>query len=187
MSTVAVPPTEFGRVLDSVRFTLFRLEVQPVYDVGDEVEKAARLGRGDPLIPSDDPDVQAWCATVRSWCARGVTITRVRVHDDPPNQYQRWVRWAGAWNAEAGESMRYMSRSEARSAGLTPAEGLTDWWLIDSARLLVMPFDEAGHPGQYYLDLSPSAVAEACAWRDLAVHHSRPETLEGIAMQGIST
>lgn len=186
MSSVAVSAATIGSALDSARYSLFRLEVQAQYDVGDELAKARRFGNGDPLIPGNDSDVQEWCDLLRRWHNRGVSVGRVRVHDDPPTLYQRWVRWAAAWNIEAGEEMRYMTRPEARAVGLSPADQRVDWWLIDSSKVLFMHFDEQGRPGDYFLDSTPAVVAESCAWRDLAVHHSHPETLTGIALQGIS-
>lgn len=68
--------------------------------------------------------------------------------------------------------MRYLTDREARDIGLLPAAGDSDWWLLDSSRLVVMRFDSQGHRLQNELITDPAVVVKACYWRDLAVHHS---------------
>lgn len=61
--------------------------------------------------------------------ASGRTMDRVRVHDNPPTDSQRWLRWLGKWNSDAGEQIAYLDRSVAIEAGLVPAEGFgDDFW-----------------------------------------------------------
>jgi hypothetical protein len=177
--------SESSDVLDQARHSLFRLELQPEYNVGDGIAKAARFIARRPDDPDADPGMQAWCAKVRSWRDRGIRIERVRVFEDPPTDYQRWERWVGAWNIEAGEVLRYMTRAEAVDCGLLPAAGSIDWWLVDSVRVLQTRYTTNYEIEQQILDDTPEVVVQACAWRDLAVHYSHLEHPQGIAMQGL--
>lgn len=164
---------EWAAQLAGFEASAFRLELQPAYDEpGDSV---ARYLAGDPQDPDDVPEFRAWAAQVRAITDSGRTISRVRVHDDPPNGYQRWERWAGRQTIAAGERIRYLSRSAALAVGLLPAAGPDDWWLLDEARLVVMRFGGDRLVVSELVD-DPERVAQACAWRDLAVRHSTPDT-----------
>lgn len=183
MATV-IPTSEFGEVLLTAKHTWFRLEMQPAYDVGKEIAESERFAAGKPLNPHEEKPIKdEWLNQVRAWRDAGIRIERVRVHEDPPTDYQRWVRWTAAWNIAAGEVMRYMTRKEAHDVGLLPAAGDADWYLLDSNRLLKMHFDSDHRIFRVELDDDPATVVQACAWRDLAIHYSHPETLDGIAAQ----
>jgi hypothetical protein len=108
-------------------------------------------------------------------------MERVRVQEDPPTDYQRFERWLDQWNIPAGEVMRYMTLQRAREAGLLPAAGVNDWWLLDSARLIVMRFDGSGCRIASELVTDPARVLQACQWRDLAVHYSVLARLSDVA------
>jgi hypothetical protein len=185
LSQRVLAPSESAEVLQEVQHSLFRLELQPEYNVGDGVAKAARFVAGDRDDPGADPGMRRWCSKVRTWRDRGIRIERVRVVEDPPTDYQRWERWVGAWNIDAGEVLRYMTRHEAFSCELLPAAGTTDWWLIDSQRVLQTRYTPDHRIDQQILDDTPEVVVQACAWRDLAVHCSHLESFQGIAMQGL--
>lgn len=170
-------------VLLSATRSLFRLELQPSYD-SDAGEGLAEFLAGRPTVPRY---ADAWFDQVRAWRRAGVHVERVRVQHDPPTGYQRWERWVGAWNIDAGEDLRYLSRSKAFEVGLLPEAGTADWWLIDASTLLELHFDEPGRKSHNELTRDPRKIAAACKWRDLAVYHALPETFRGIAMQGIPT
>jgi hypothetical protein len=173
--------TEFGDYLSQVRHTAFRLELQPAYSEPSEQATVARFLSGDPQPPTEVEGLRQWFAQVAAQTAEGVRISRVRVHDDPPTDYQRWERWIGAWNVSAGEDIQYLTRSRAHEIGLLPAAGNQDWWLLDSQQLLVMTFDAQGHRVQNELITEDHRVVQACGWRDLAVHHSAPATRSAAA------
>ena len=77
--------------------------------------------------------------------------------------------------------MRYLTRDRAHEIGLLPAAGDQDWWLLDSAQLIVMRFDREGHRIENKLVTDPATVLQACKWRDLAVHHSVQARLSDVA------
>ncbi|GIL25723.1 DUF6879 family protein [Actinocatenispora comari] len=172
---------DFARSLATFSHTAFRLELQPVYSEPSEHDTVAKFVSGEPEVPTTVEGLRQWFAQVSEQTAAGKRIERVRVQEDPPTDYQRWERWIGAWNIKAGETLRYMTRATAHGVGLLPAAGDRDWWLLDSDRLIVMYFDDAGHRIRNELITDPEAVVQACAWRDLAVHYSVPDQVRDIA------
>lgn len=185
MTRQVLAPDQAGAVFSSVQHSLFRLELQPEYNVGRGLAKVAAFTAGAPEDPGADAGFMAWCDRVREWRAAGVRVERVRVQADVPTDYQRWERWVGAWNIEAGEILRYMSRTEAHACGLLPAAGAVDWWLVDSRRVLQTTYTPDYQIDEQVLDDTPDVVVQACAWRDLTVHYSHLENLQGIALQGL--
>jgi hypothetical protein len=163
---------EFAEQIRSFEHTAFRLEQQRAYDVAAEREMLARFLAGDLTPPTETAAVREWFGHVAAQVAAGKRLERVRVQEEPPTPYQEWERWFGRWNSEAGESIRYMTRQEAHNVGLLPAAGNEDWWLLDSCRVVAMRFDDQGHRLESELVTEPARVVQACAWRDLAIHHS---------------
>ncbi|WP_405149380.1 hypothetical protein OG589_14335 [Sphaerisporangium sp. NBC_01403] len=164
--------TEFGNVLHDFEHTAFRLELQPSYLEAEEAGLLAAFLRGDPEPPTTVGGLREWYDRIAQHVKQGKRIERVRVQEEPPTDYQRFERWLDRWNLRAGETMRYMTRQRAHEVGLLPAAGTTDWWLLDSSRLIVMHFDDEGHRIHNELVTDPAVVIQACTWRDLAVHHS---------------
>ena len=73
--------------------------------------------------------------------AEGKRVARVRILEEPPTDYQRWLLWASPWHAAAGEDIRYLPRSQAERISLPL---VNDWWLLDDERVILMVFTEAG-------------------------------------------
>lgn len=161
---------EFEVALKQFEHTAFRLELQPAYLVPEETELLTTFLRGEPVPPTTV--YKGWYDQIAEHVRQGKRIERVRVHDDPPTDYQRFERWLDKWNRQAGEVMRYITRQQAHHVGLLPGAGSDDWWLFDSSRLIKMRFDTSGRPRGYELIEEPAVVIQACKWRDLAVHHS---------------
>ena len=171
---------EFAELLRTFEHTAFRLELQPAYREEDESDAVPRFLAGTPDPPTESPGLRAWFAQVAEQTRQGKRIARVRVHEDPPTDYQRWERWIDPWNLEAGEAIRYLTRQRAHEIGLLPAAGDQDWWLLDSRRLIVMRFDDIGNRVHDELVTDPAIVVQACAWRDLAVHHGALRETRGV-------
>jgi hypothetical protein len=104
---------------------------------------------------------------------QGKRRARVRVLDEPPTDYQRWLVWTSPWYAAVGEDIRYLTRSRAARIGLPLRE---DWWLLDDNRVIVMRFTEEGEIAGDVLITDPAAVASYRTWRDLAIAHAIPAT-----------
>jgi hypothetical protein len=131
-----------------------------------------RVGGGLPSSPVPPPEIgwwRAWLSQAAAQVREGKTIGRVRVLAEPPSDYQRWMTWAGPWYAQAGEAIRYLSRSRAAGLGI-PLE--TDWWLLDDRRLILMHFTDAGEIAGKELTTDAGVVARHRAWRDLAVSNA---------------
>lgn len=174
---MATPLTDeqFARLFTEFEHTAFRLELQPVYLEPTERETFERFLAGHPQEPTEVPELRGWFELIRELTAHGKRIERVRVQSDPPTDYQRWERWIGGWNIDAGETLRYMTPAKAVEVGLLPAVGNVDWWLFDSCRLVQMHFDDEGHRIKSVVTTDAELVVRACAWRDLAVHYSTPD------------
>jgi hypothetical protein len=164
----------FAAANDSV----LRWEHQRVY-TGEEGEDdlIATWRAGTPELPPLDVP---WLNMLRELEAKGAHLARVRVQDDPPNEYQRWLAYlATNWNIPGGEQIRVMSRRAAR-----PLEWLSgrhiDWWLIDRKRVVVMHFDRDGHRLVNELTDDPWVVLRARLTWDLAVRFSTPAQPSGV-------
>jgi hypothetical protein len=167
---------EFADAFRTFADTAFRLELQPAYAESVEQETVAKFLAGQPEPPTEVPAIRDWHAQVARMAGEGRRIERVRVHEDPPTDYQRWERWAGQWNVEAGETIHYLTRQQAETAGLLPAAGTDDWWLFDSSRLIVMRFDEHHQRVSNELFTDREHIQRARAWRDLAVRTATGHT-----------
>lgn len=167
---------ELAELLTGIRTEAFRMELQPFYDEPDGGEQTRRFLAGDPIPPDQIPRLSWWGQIVADHVAHGRRVRRVRVHDEPPTGYQQWLRWAGAWNVAAGEEIRYLTRARALQIGL-PASlaDHEDWWLLDSDTVVTFGWNEQGQLVRAELTTDPQRTARACAWRDLAVHHSTPD------------
>lgn len=172
---LALTDEGFAAQLRDFAHTAFRLELRQAYREPSEADTLARFLAGEPQPPTEVPGLAAWFDQIRRQTGEGKRIERVRVHDDPPTDYQRWERWIGQWNSQAGEHLRYLTRRRAHEIGLLPDAGSIDWWLLDSRRLIMMRFDDQGHRIGNELVTDAETVVRACAWRDLAVHHSTPD------------
>lgn len=178
MARILADP-EFAAMFPAVQHDAFRLELQPVYREPNEQRclTAWRAGHGtDPLV--DMPGAQEWFAMVAALTRRGGRMERVRIHDEPPTDYQRWLRWLGAWNTEAGEVLRYLTRRRAHEIELLPGAGDVDWWLLDNQTLIWMHFDTIGNRVRTELETSHTALEQARRWRSLALEHGMPLTVE---------
>lgn len=169
---------EFNHQLRDYSRTAFRLEMQPAYWVAGERAPFAQWLAGDRTpLPELRGLSGGWYEQVRRQVVEGKRMERVRIHDDPPNDYQRWLRWGGQWNIAAGERIDYLTRDEAVKIGLLPDAGPRDWWLFDDSRLMILTHDGQGRRIHTELVTDDDALARARAWWDLAIRHSRSPAL----------
>lgn len=175
MTDAPLSDDRFGQLLATFDRSAFRLELQPAYLESSEQAAVQAFIAGQPQPPTDVPGLSEWFDQIAQLTAAGRQVQRVRVHEDPPTSYQRWERWIGQWNVAAGEQIRYVTRPQAHRAGLLPAAGDVDWWLLDEAQLIVMRFDGAGRRVTTELTSDLAAIAQACQWRDLAIRCSAPD------------
>jgi hypothetical protein len=167
----SVSEDEFARMLATPERSRFRLEVQPAYTIGEEQPEFERFLAGRPRSPSEIAWWKDYLDQAAALTRRGVSVSRIRVVDQPPTGYQRWLIWADPWYAAAGETVRYLTRAMALRIGLPMAD---DWELLDDARLVIMRFTGTGDLDGKALVTDPATVATYRAWRDLAVAHATP-------------
>lgn len=166
---------EFHEQLRNYTSTAFRCEMQPWYQVAGEREPFELFLAGTPLEPPQLEGSQAWLEQVEQQTKQGRRMERVRIHRDPPTDYQRWMRWSGQWNVKAGEHIHYLTEQEATSAGLITAVAQRDWWLFDNNRLMVLTHNPEGRRIHTELITDKTELDRARAWWDLAVHTTRGE------------
>jgi hypothetical protein len=166
---------EFHEQLHDYQRTALRCEMQPVYQVVGEREPFEKFQSGDPVLPPHDEGARPWLDQVARQTSEGKRMERVRIHQDPPTDYQRWLRWTGEWNIQAGEHLHYLTEHEATGAGLINAVAQRDWWLFDDSRLMVLTHNEEGRRIHTELFTDEPQLELARAWWDLAVHTTRGE------------
>jgi hypothetical protein len=163
-----VTEAEFPRLLASIERSAFRLETRPAYKLDIEQADFDRFLAGRPVPPPECDWWQPSLARTRRQTSEGKAIGRVRIVEEPPTPYQRWLLWSTPWLAEAGEDIRYLPRSRARAIGLALD---CDWWLLDDSRLILMRFTDAGEVAGKELITGPEAIASYLNWRHLAVRN----------------
>jgi hypothetical protein len=160
-------------LLRSFRRSAFRFETRSTYALGYEQADFDRFLAGSPVPPTELDWWRPWLEEISRMTAGGKTVSRVRVLDDPPSDYQRWEMWAAPWHSRAGERIAYVSRSEAMRAMLPLWLG-GDWWLLDDERVICMHFTEDGAIEARTTSSDPGTVARFIEWRDLAVRIATP-------------
>jgi hypothetical protein len=158
-------------LLRSFRYQAFRFETQRTYALTYERADFGRFLAGSPVPPPELDWWRPWLEEISRLTAEGRRVSRVRVLDEPPTDYQRWELWAAPWHSRAGERIAYMSRNRAREIGL-PLD--RDWWLLDNDRLIIMRFTDTGEIASRRLVTDPATILPYREWRDLAVLKATP-------------
>jgi hypothetical protein len=172
MVTRPITEPEFDELLRSFKRTAFRLETRYRYALGYERADYDDFLDGTPVAPPQVNWWRPWLDQIKRLTAEGKKISRVRVLDEPPSNYQRWELWAAPWHAEAGEEIRYIPRSRYDRQVDLPTEH--DWWLLDDERVILMWFTEDDEIDHKVLMDDPGVVARYLRWRDLAVQNATP-------------
>ena len=165
----AITGGEFGHYMRTFESSAFRLEQQPGYAVDYEAEQLAAFRAGEVRDPREMPEFATWLPTVGEHVAQGRQIERVRIHQEPPTDYQRWTRYVGQWNVEAGEIIHYATTEQAHQVGLLPEAGPYDWWFLDDARILRMTFNDAHLCTERRLLTDEQSLELARTWRERAI------------------
>lgn len=168
---------EFAQQLRDYEHTAYRLELQPRYSVDGEHEPFRLFLDGRPVSPLEIAEDRAWLDQVARNKAAGKHMARVRVHQTPPTDYQRWMRWRGPFNEAAGETIHYLAERDAVAAGVVVGIAPRDWWFFDDSRLMVLTHDAEGRRIHTELITDETELAKARALWDLAVHTTRGEMI----------
>ena len=175
MAGTALTFAEFNQELAGAEASAKRWEAQDGYAVSVEAHDFELFRAGMPRPPEQLEWWTPWIEQIADQHARGVTVERVAVEDDPPTLYQRWRKGA-AWRAEkAGERIYWIAAALAADLGLSRK---CDWWLIDNIKVIVMEFNSAHEMISRTLITDPAVVSRYREMWDLvtrnnaAVEHS---------------
>ncbi|MFD9445905.1 DUF6879 family protein [Streptomyces sp. NPDC060006] len=155
----------FLRLFQDAAHTAFRLEVRTAYGIPEEDEPYRRFLNGD------DPGTdwfEPWLNLMREETGHGKRVERVRVIDQPPSDYLRFLLWGTPYNLAAGEDIRYLTRPEAQRQALPGY----DYWLFDSRTVARLQFGEHDRFLGVLLSDEPADVLRHVQWRDAAWHHA---------------
>jgi hypothetical protein len=132
-----VTPAELGRLFETFRFSAFRLECLPSYDVTEDDEaQAYRLWSAGQQPPHGQREWPKLCASAVD---AGKKMQRVRVVQAPLTQYQRFqMEWGYPANVAAGEDIRIIEGE------LPPDMPREDYWLFDDDLAVVLEYDDQG-------------------------------------------
>jgi hypothetical protein len=162
---------EFNKLFHSFRYTCYRLETLQRYGVSYESDEFERFLAGEAR--GTFPGIAAWIdGTVSAAVKAGKRLYRVHVVEEPLSDY---VRFECAWSYEhtvaAGEEVRILPVSGGAWPDDLPHR---DYWLFDSATLVVMHYAPDGTFTFAELIDDPAEVVEANYWRDIAVSKAMP-------------
>jgi hypothetical protein len=164
-----IPDETFNTYFETVAHTAWRLETRRGYASDRTLEKW-QLWQSDPGhdFAADRPS--PWCQQIAALRASGRRVERVRIADAPLADGQAFLLASGAANVAAGEDIRHLPRTTADELAL----GDEDFWLFDSARALVLHFDQADEYLGSELVTDPERLLRFCQIRDAAWHHAVP-------------
>lgn len=130
-------PHEFGQFFSSFTTSAFRLETLDSYDVDEDDEReAVKLFEMGEDLP-DWYASRSWTGFVRDATAAGKSVERVHLLPNHLTNYLKFeIDWGYVTNERAGERIWLKHGS---------MPGVTDFWLFDNSRAIVMEYDRAGH------------------------------------------
>jgi hypothetical protein len=164
-----IPDETFGSYFEDFAHTAWRLEARRAYG-SDRRSPNWPVWQADPGHDFGAAPANPWRANIRRQTGAGKRIERVRVADDPLTDGQSFLLAVGAANVSAGEDIRHLPRATADELAL----GDEDFWLFDSARALVLHFDQADEYLGSELVTDPERLLRMCQVRDAAWHHAVP-------------
>ncbi|MCT7353609.1 hypothetical protein N4P33_15715 [Streptomyces sp. 15-116A] len=161
------PFSTISHLFRDFRHTAWRLETRRGYATDRNSPLWPRFLAGEDVAAEP---ANAWRQNVRTQVDQGKRFERVRLADEPLTQGQEFLLARAPSNIEAGEDIRYLTRSEATDLRLPDY----DFWLFDSKILARFAFDEDDTTLGVYVTEDPAEVLAACQARDAAWHHAVP-------------
>jgi hypothetical protein len=158
-----VTPEELGRLFESFRYSAFRLECLPSYDVTEDAERESfRLWlAGEPPRGQE----RGWPELVASAVAAGKSMRRVRMVETPLTEYQRFqCSWGYPANVAAGEVIYILDH---RPDGLLEV----DFWVFDDETVVVLEYDDSG---RFLRPVVADTLEPYLQARDMALKSSVP-------------
>jgi hypothetical protein len=159
----------FRSLFRTFRKSAYRLETLQVYDVSYEREEFESFLAGQAR--GKFPGISGYAEAVRAGTAAGKKYHRVHVVEEPLSDYVRFeAAWSYRYTVAAGEDVRVIPIRRGEWPKGVPSQ---DYWLFDSALLVLMNYAEDGLFLSAELLDEPDRVAEAVRWRDHALSLSQ--------------
>ncbi|MDA8371981.1 MAG: hypothetical protein M0026_19230 [Nocardiopsaceae bacterium] len=160
---------EFDRQFTEFEHTAWKLEVRDRYNVAEEEETIRHfLSTGDLGRKEDHARTSPWHQNVTACRQEGKIWQRVRIISEPLSDYITWEHAVTRFNVEAGEDIRWLPRHHPAVKQLPEI----DFWLFDSRWACILHFDGDDVPRELERIDDPTAIAQYCQWRDIALHYA---------------
>lgn len=128
---------EFGALFETFQKSACRVETLDSYIVDGEEEQFAAYLKGQ-ISPIDHNE--AWASMIKSIVDSGRYIGRVHIISRDISPYVRFeTDWYYAFNATAGDDIRFIFRDEV------PPVTFTDTWLFDDEIVVDMSYTSEGN------------------------------------------
>ncbi|GAA1148117.1 hypothetical protein GCM10009630_53320 [Kribbella jejuensis] len=152
---------------DGAKRSIFRIELQQVYDWPDEADRIAEWRATGQVSPSTDAQWQE----VADQIAAGCSNTLLHVIDLPLTDYLQYEFAAyQANNLRAGQDVRIALRNSHPVLAAIPSE----FALFDDTVVWYRYNMETGVKLGWELDDDPAVLASCKGYRDVAMEHSKP-------------
>jgi hypothetical protein len=147
---------DLNTLCKSITRSFVHLETRDSYGTEVELPNMAKWRRGE----HDDLAWLAWwLEMLRGHAAAGRTCRRARIVSEPLSDYQRWTLSHASVFVDAGEEIRYMSRSLLPTVAL-PGSG--DFYVFDDELVLFLHYSGNG-ANSAFETTGDRATVKACA------------------------
>ncbi|MFE2926461.1 DUF6879 family protein [Streptomyces goshikiensis] len=156
-----------GDLFEAFEREAFRLETLNDYSRSGNVDAYREFQAGRPRPEGYNAD---WVAELSAHTRQGKRIYRVHVLARPLTEYLRFeLGWGYRTNTTGGEEFFILDTTDMPN----PIEGVSDFWLFDSAHAAVMNYDDAGaFRGAHILTDVDSEMY--VRYREIALAHAEP-------------
>lgn len=143
-------------LMTACKYSAVHLEMRDGYMRDDQRFVAWQAGTLD--LSSANEAERPWLALIAATTARGVVVRRARIVSEPISDYVRFEHDLTPANVASGEMVRWLPRRQATGLAVPG----NDFWLFDSAVLLLNHFDGDGNFIDHEL-ISEPEIIKLCA------------------------
>jgi hypothetical protein len=129
---VTDPNARLNGLFDQFARSAWRWECQTDYAIDH-----GALNRWKQGLPRETAGKQRWLDYISKITTAGQRFDRVRMYNEPLNDYLRWMIEFTHENVAAGEDIRWIPESTARELAMPSY----DFYLFDEEQLAIMRFD----------------------------------------------
>ncbi|MGW4412405.1 DUF6879 family protein [Nonomuraea sp. NPDC004702] len=158
---------DFGELFSSYQREAFRLETLDTYTIPEErlSFRDFLAGKAQPEAHKNDP----WVDVVKGNIDSGKRMYRVHIAKRPLSDYLRYeMAWGYHRNQQAGEECYVLDITNRHN----PLDGVPDFWMFDSAIVVIMQYDIVGAFLGAEL-ASPGDLNKYVSYRDAAISNAQ--------------